>query len=104
MMKSGLNEFLERIKTVKLPYTYRFFREKTELPYLCYQFTGSNNFMADGIVYQKINRIRLELYTEIKDLDLEDKVEEAISLYPWQKTENYIDSEKCYQIIYEIEV
>lgn len=104
MTKSELNEFLERIEKVKLPYAYRFFREKTEPPYLCYYFAGSNNFMADGKVYQKIDRIRLELYMKIKDLDLEDKVEEAILPYPWQKTENYINSEDCFQIIYEIEV
>jgi len=104
MNRSELNDFLERIKKVGLPYAYRFFKEKKEPPFLCYLFTDSNNFMADGIVYMKIDKIHLEMYVREKDLDLEEKVEDAISVYPWQKTETYLDSENCYQIIYEIEV
>lgn len=104
MNRSELDEFLERIRKTELPYTYRFFKERKEPPFLCYLFTDSNNFIADGIVYEKIDKIQLELYVRLKDYDLEEKVEEAISIYPWQKTETYLDSENCYQIIYEIGV
>ena len=55
-------------------------------------------------MYQKINHIQVELYTKLKDPELEDKVEQALSSFFWDKTEEYIDSERCYQILYEIEV
>ena len=46
----------------------------------------------------------MELYTKQKDQSSEDKVENALSSFYWDKTEEYIDSERCYQILYEIEV
>lgn len=104
MSRAELEELLKKIKKLNIPFAYRFFKEKTKLPYLCYLFAGTNNFIADGSVYLKIDRIRLELYTREKDILLEEKLEEELSSYAWQKEENYITDENCYQIIYEIEV
>ena len=98
-------ETLEAIKkileTTGFPVAYYAFpeNEAPPLPFICYLETGSNNFAADGIAYHKISRIQIELYTEEKDLDAEDKVEAALSSFCWEKTEIYLDSEKCYQII-----
>lgn len=55
-------------------------------------------------VYHKIDHIQVELYTKLKDQEAEDRVENALSSLYWDKTEEYIDSERCYQILYEIEV
>ena len=49
-------------------------------------------------------KIQVELYTKNKEIETEEKVEQALSSFFFTKTENYIDSEKCYQILYELEV
>lgn len=101
---------LEQIKnileTTGLPVAYYAFPEEEAppLPFLCYLVAGSNNFIADGAVYHKIDRLQVELYTEVKDPAAEETVEGALASFIWEKTETYIDSEKCYQIMYEIEV
>ena len=94
------------LKTTGLPVTYRAWPEKKAppLPFICYLAAYSNNFSADGSVYYKINHIQIELYTRLKDPNTEDKVEQALSSLFWEKTETYIDTENCYQILYEIEV
>lgn len=46
----------------------------------------------------------VELYTAVKNRGIETKVEDALSWTAWEKSETYINSEKCYQITYEIEV
>lgn len=101
-----LKEICALLETTGLPVTYRAFPEgeAPPLPFICYMETGSNNFGADGIVYKKIKGIQIELYTVRKDVESEDKVEQAISSFYWSKDENYIDSERCYQIVYEMEV
>lgn len=101
-----LKELSSQLETTGLPVTYRAWPDKgaPPLPYICYLVSYSNNFGADNRVYRKINHIQVELYTKLKDPKSEDKVEQALSSLYWEKTEEYIDSEKCYQILYEIEV
>lgn len=88
------------------PVTYREWPENKvpPMPYICYLSLNSNNFSADAGVYITIKQVQVELYTKEKNIEAEDKVEKALSSFHWEKTENYIDSEKCYQIAYEIEV
>lgn len=101
-----LEEIKERLENSGLPVVYRAWPEKKAppLPFLCYLVDGSDNFFADGKVYEAITRVRVELYSRYKDLGAESAVEAALSGIGWEKTETYIDSEKCYQINYEIEV
>lgn len=103
-------ETLEMVKNILeatgIPVAYYAFPEEEAppLPFICYLAAYSNNFIADGMVYCKIDHLQIELYTEVKDLEAEAKVEKALASFVWEKTETYIDSEKCYQILYEIEV
>lgn len=77
-----------------------------ELPFVCYLATNSNNFVADNKVYQKIQGIDIELYTRNKDEISESRIEDALDAnnIVWEKYEESIDSENCFQITYEIEV
>lgn len=101
---------LEQIKVMLestgLPVTYRAWpkNKAPNLPYICYLVAYSNNFGADNAVYYPISHLQIELYTNLKDPETEDNVEKALSSLFWEKSEYYIDSEQCYQIIYEIEV
>mgnify|MGYP000028368646 CR=1 FL=1 len=47
---------------------------------------------------------RLICIQEKKEVETEKKVEEALSDYYWEKTEEYLDEEQCYRIMYEMEV
>lgn len=102
----SLPEIKAMLETSGFPVTYRAWpvKKAPPLPYICYLVSYSNNFGADNCVYYPVNHIQVELYTELKDPNAEDKVETALSSLFWEKTEEYIDSEKCYQILYEIEV
>lgn len=94
------------LKVTGLPFTYLAWPEgkAPPLPFICYLSSGANNFVADGHVYFSANRIRVELYTRLKSPETEAVVEAALADIPWTKDETYIDSEKCYRILYEIEV
>ena len=101
-----LEELKDLLGTTGFPVAYREWpeNEAPPLPFICYLVTYSNNFAADGQVYYPIDHVQVELYTKLKDQEAEDKVEQAMSGLFWEKTETYISTEKCYQILYEIEV
>lgn len=77
-----------------------------ELPYICYQATQTDNFNADNAVYEVIQGVDVELYTENKDLTSEAAIESMLDTaeIPWEKYEEYLDDENCYMITYEIEI
>ena len=101
---------LEDLKTLLestgLPVAYRAFPvgQAPDLPFICYLVEYSNNFDADNRVYHPINHISIELYTEFKNPDAESLVETALKDICWEKTEEYFDDERCFEIVYEIEV
>ena len=77
-----------------------------EKPYLVYLYPETNNFSADGIVYQGINELDLELYTDRKDPDAEKRVEAVLKEHGffYEKTETYLEFEKMFEVLYEMEV
>lgn len=101
-----LEEFENLLESAGFPVAYDHFPEDEpqQLPFICYLFRYSDNFYADGAVYVMVSRIRVELYTETKDLAAEQQVEAALSVFCWKKEETYLSDEQCYEIIYEIEV
>jgi hypothetical protein len=102
----SLEQLAESLTKTGLLVTYRAWpaKEVHEPPFLCYLATGANPTYADGGVYYHYDDVRVELYTALKDQALEAKVEEALSGFHWKKEETYIDTQRCYMIIYEIEV
>lgn len=96
------------LESTGLPVAYRSFPEggAPALPFLCYYSPYTNNFATDGVAYAIINHVNVELYTQVKDPTTEGKVEAALTgagIY-WEKSETYLEDEKCLQILYEIEV
>ena len=100
----GLDEIKKALDKTGYPVAYYAFKKHQEPPFICYLETGTNNFFADNEVYQKITQMQVELYTAYKDPIAEAKVENALSLFCWQKTETFIETENVYQIMYEFEV
>lgn len=101
-----LEQILTALKETGLPVAYRAFPvgQAPEPPFICYLYSYSNNFEADNHVYQQIGHIQIELYTKNKDPQSETLVESALAGLCWEKTEEYLDDEQCYEILYEIEV
>lgn len=101
-----LEEVAALLKTTGYPVAFQEWPEGAvpPMPYLVYLSPYTNNFAADGTAYFIVNHVQIELYTKLKDPVAEGKVEEALSSIFWEKTQTYLDTEKCYQTIYEIEV
>lgn len=87
------------------PVAYSHFESAVKTPFICYTYEYSNNMFADGEVYQKINHYQIELYALSKNKsEAERKLMNALALFSFQKTgEEYISSQKVYQMIYETE-
>lgn len=103
-----MEEFVAMLQKTGIPFAYDHFAEgeSPEPPFICYLLPGSNNFAADGKVYFKINQVRIELYTDSKDLVVERKVEMVLddSGIFYNKSEVWIQSEKLYEVLYSFEV
>lgn len=91
-----------------LPFAYDHYAEgeAVDPPFLVYRHPKSANFAADGIAYYKKDRLDLELYTDKKDLEIEEQVEAVLDEYGffYSKSETWIDTEKMYEVLYEMEV
>ena len=91
-----------------IPFAYDHFAEgeSPEPPFICYLLPGSDNFAADGRVYFKINEVRIELYTDKKDVSVEKQVEDALDdrgIF-YNKSEVWISEERLYEVLYSFEV
>ena len=101
-------EVASMIASLKLPYAYYQFPKGTAQapPFVCFFYTDTNDVFADDSNYQRIAGLSIELYTSKKDFALEDTVEQMLKKngFTYYKEENYIDTEKMWQIAYEMEV
>lgn len=103
-----LEQVFAIIRATGLPVTYHAWppEEAPALPWVAIVEPGSDNFAADGVVYHPIKNIDIELYTKTKDPASETLIESALTEAGifWEKVETYIESEQCFQEVYEIEV
>ena len=103
-----IEELAAMLQEMDLPFAYDHFAEgeSPEPPFICYLLPGSDNFAADGRVYFRINEVRIELYSDSKDVGLESKVEAVLDSHGifYNKSEVWIQSEKLYEILYSFVV
>ena len=80
--------------------------EAPEMPYIVYLETGEKNLIADNTVIYRQIIVDIELYTALKDPQLEKTVEDALSTAEliWIKDEDRLDSERCYMITYTVAI
>ena len=108
MTLAELNTILKSIPGFSEKVAYRAFpkNKAPKLPFICYLATQTNNFDADNAVYHVIQGVDIELYTAKKDTSSETAVETALNNnhIVWQKDQDYLEDEECYQITYEVEV
>lgn len=103
-----LQEVNNMVESIGLPYAYFQFPERTGQapPFICFFYTNSDDLYADNSNYQDIRRLNIELYTSTKDFALEKTIEDTLKLngFSYYREENFIETEKIWQIAYEMEV
>jgi len=105
-----VSELYKKLKDLGLPIAYNKFidgkdgENDVSLPFILYREDDPDNFDADDKTYVSNRRFVIDLATEKKDYELEGKVEDLLSdlNLPYEKTENYIDMERLFQITYTI--
>lgn len=102
------NELMELLEETGLPIAYDHFAEgeSPDAPFICFLYPGSDNFSADGKVWYKINQVNVELYTDLKNPELEDTVETVLDRHGifYEKSEVWIESERLYEVLYTFEI
>ena len=103
-----MDKILAILAEVGIPFAYDHFAEgeSPDPPFICYLLPGTNHFAADGIAYFKINEVNIELYTDIKDLDVEQRLEAVLDKHGifYTKSEVCIESERLYEVLYSFEL
>lgn len=100
---------MQELKTIleqlEIPVAYDHFNTATNPPFIAFRRYSQNNFGADDIVYEKINNYYVYLITDYKDVELEEQLENVLTeagIFFNVESEDYVDDEKCYQIVYSI--
>lgn len=106
MTLEGLFRLLDNVLTGKVTYNAFPVNDVPKMPYVCIVELSSDNFGADNKVYYKRKNVDVELYTEKKDRATEELIENALDEAGifYETTDTYLDDEKCFERIYEIEV
>ena len=101
-------EISQMIESIGYPYNYYQFEENSApaLPYVLFYYPQRTDVIADNKNYTMKTALNVELCTEEKDFEAEANVEAVFinNEIPFDKTETYIESEKMYMILYEMEV
>ena len=96
------------VESMGLPCSYYEFPEGTAQapPFICFFYGPSDDLYADNSNYQGIRQLNIELYTRNKDFALEKTIEDTLNLngLTFYREESFIDTEKIWQIAYEMEV
>lgn len=106
MTLAELNTALQSITGFEKKVAYRAFPvgKAPKLPFICYLATNTNNFDADNSVFHVLQEVDIELYTREKSETTEALIEaklDELNLV-WNKYEEWLDSEECYEIIYTV--
>lgn len=90
-----------------IPFAFHHWDAPPPMPYGVYFDDHTENFGADGVVYHVVRPVNIELYARQRDPALEGRMERLLDgagLF-WDKYAEYLgDTERAYQISYEIEV
>lgn len=104
-------ELHQALKSLGMPVVYGEFVSTPENPappppFITYQFSYSGDLMADNHNYVDIENFQVELYTTKKDPATEKLIQDKFKelRLPYSKSGSWLDSEKLFQIIYEIQL
>lgn len=103
-----LEKLKELLDTTRLPVAYRQWAvgQVPKLPYILYYAKSDNNFLADNEVYVPGDEIVIELYSNMRNVLEERKIEKILNDHkiPFSWYESYLDSERMNLKAYEITI
>ena len=103
-----MDDLVKLLEETGIPFAYDHFAEgqSPKPPFLVFLYPEARNFAADGVAYFKKNRLHIELYTEFKSAELEERVEAVLDRHGifYAKSEVWIESERLYEVLYGMEV
>lgn len=104
-----LIDFAKELKSeTGLPLAYYEFKpgQQPELPYLVYLVKGNDPTFADNKNYADFQEIDVELYTDKKDLVSEEILTDFFYAHeiPFVTYESWIESEKMFEVLYQITI
>ena len=107
MTYTELISMMDDIKSVTgAEYAYDHFAEgeSPDPPFICFLFPESRDFLADDLNFYKQSELDLELYTDAKNPALEELIEAELETFElvYSKTEVWIESERLYEVLYEM--
>ena len=101
-------QIAEMMEEMELPFAYHHFAEgeSPKPPFLLFLSPGENTFSADDQMYFSFKQLDIELYTDVKNPELENQIEQVLKRHKiyYTKSEVWIESEKLYEVLYETEV
>lgn len=99
-------EAIQLLNTLTIPSFYDHAPNGTKLPFITIHSEQPDNFTADNKVFCEKWSFRIDLYTVDKDLKLESDIKKLLNDndIAWVKTEQYIDSQSCWEVEFEFEV
>lgn len=94
------------LSPVGIPWAYHHWDAPPPPPYGVYLEGPYNTFYADDQNYLNVHTIRLEVYSAVRDPELDEKVEAALTAAGLTYTADFewLESESLYESIFEIEV
>lgn len=101
-------EVKQMLSELGLPFAYWNFDEEDvpAAPYIIFSMPESDNMAADGRVYQKVNKLYIELYVSEKSPRIEAALEELLDAHElfYNRQEYYIEKDKMFEELYSLEV
>lgn len=101
-------DIVHMLEEANIPLAYDHFAEgeSPDPPFLVFLFPGSENVFADDTVFQKVDDLNIELYTDKKDPELEKRIETILMEHdcPYEKSEVWIAEERMYEVLYQTQV
>ena len=103
-----LPELKEMLKTLGIPVAYLQWEvgQVPELPYILYYSDEDNCFCADDVVYSEGSAVTVEVYSQRRDLELENRVKELLKKkgIPYESYGEFLKSEDMYLKAFEFDV
>lgn len=99
-------EIYDILAQTGLPMALHHWEHPPKPPYGVYYDDYTDNFAADNIAYHTIQHVWVELYAPRRSREAEEKIEAALTgagLY-WDRSSDYIESERLWRTRYEMEV
>ena len=100
------NEVFEVLEALSLPIAYDHFEEgeSPDPPFICFLYPRNVPFGADDSIYYQLHALDIEVYTDLKDPVLEQRVEKLLTEHElfFHKSEVWIEEEKMYEVLYEV--